>query len=472
MSEQPNIIFIMTDQQRHDTLRATGNGEMITPSLDRLADQGVAFTHAFSCGAACVASRAALFTGMYAHNTGVYGNQYPWGDLRTWLHDFREHGYHVANVGKMHQGKAPGAFHERFIVENKSSRLSYDEWNRYLWLEGMDIPERHKTIPDWRKELNSDVWSIAEKYHSDVFVGNAAVNFIDRWDNRAPLFLQIGFPGPHEPYDPPSRFLKMYADAPLKEPVGGQGELSHKPSYQAALRDHFASNHHEHQIDMAGASNHAIERMRRHYCAVVSTIDEKIGEIMDALERNGMLSNSIIVFTSDHGDHLGDHGLPYKWTMYDSIVRVPLIISAPGTLHRGRIDDRLFSHIDVGPSLLGLAGISIPSYLDGIDRTTRVLGDGQSDASLFVVAEENFATMLRTETHKLVNCTDERHAELYDLENDPEELINEYENPEYGSIKSALQNRLLHLLAESCHRSSDYRCEPATVSKVRSDRMM
>lgn len=472
MQKEPNVIFIMTDQQRHDTVRATGNPTMVTPSLDQLAQHGVAFTNAFSCGAACVASRAALFTGMYAHNTGIYGNHYPWGHRRTWLHDFRENGYYVTNVGKMHQGHAQMAFHERFIVENKSSHLKYDEWNRYLWMEGMDVPERQHTITDWEKRLNSEAWSFEEKYHSDVFVGNMAVNFIERWDRRSPLFLQVGFPGPHEPYDPPERFLEMYSDAPMKEPVGKPNELDDKPPYHTALLERFATSPNEHRIDIANASKEAIARMRKHYCAAVTTIDEKIGEIMDALSRKGMLENSIVVFTADHGDHLGDHGLPYKWTMYDPIVRVPLIVSLPGEHEGGMIDDQLFSHIDIGPTLLQMAGISIPAYLDGTERVARLSEGGEADAPEFVVAEENFVTMLRTPTHKLAYSVDEDQAELYDLTKDPDELNNEYKNAEYGPVRNALQNQMLSMLAASTQRSSDYHDGSAGTSRVRLEKMM
>lgn len=472
MHKRPNVIFIITDQQRHDTVQALGNADMITPSLDRLAQNGVAFTNAFSCAAACVASRAALFTGMYAHNTGIYGNQYKWDHRRTWLHDFRDNGYYVANVGKMHHTDARMAFHERFIVENKSSQLKYDEWNRYLWIEGKQVPERQNTIPDWEERLNSDVWPLEEKYYSDIFVGKGAVSFIQRWDERAPLFLEIGFAGPHEPYDPPDRILHMYRDVPMKERIYRENELEEKPPYQKALQDHFASSPNENRINMAGATSEAIAQMRRHYCASVTTIDEQVGEIMDALDRKGMLNNSIVVFTSDHGDHLGDHGLPYKWTMYDSIVKVPLIINTPGGENGGRVDDQLFSHIDLGPSLLHLAGISVPTYLDGTERTGRLSDQVEGNVPAFVVAEENFVTMVRTSTHKLVYSADGQQAELYDLTKDPEELWNEYRSAEYGAVRDALKDQVLRMLVRSNHRSSDYGNATAGTSKVRSTKML
>ena len=472
MQTKPNVIFIITDQQRHDTLGATGSTGMVTPSLDRLAQQSVTFSRAFSCAAACVASRASLFSGLRAHNTGIYGNQYPWGHLRTWLHDFRESGYYVANVGKMHHGQSQMAFHERFIVENKSSQLKYDEWNRYLWMEGKDVPERQNTISDWSGRLNADVWPFDEKYYSDVFVGNMAVNFIDRWDHRKPLFLEIGFPGPHEPYDPPDRFLQMYGESPMGKPIGRPNELRDKPPYQKALQDYFASSPNENRTDMGGASPEAIARMRRHYCASVTAIDEKIGQIMDALERKGMLEDSIIVFTSDHGDHLGDHGLPYKWTMYDSIVRVPLIVKTPHSNNGGGVDDQLFSHIDIGPTLLRLAGIPIPPYLDGSERAGRLSGETEGNVPAFVAAEENFVTMLRTDTHKLVYSVDHQQCELYDLTEDPDELWNKYNDVEYESVRNALKEQVLRMLIGSNHRFSDCREDFAGATKVRLSTMI
>lgn len=469
MFVQPNIIFVITDQQRSDTIRATGSSWMITPNLDLLAEKSVAFNNAFCCAATCIASRAALFTGMYAHNTGVYTFN-RWEHHCTWLHDFRAAGYYLANIGKMHQRDAQMAFHERFIVENKSARLKYDEWNRYLWISGLDVPNRVDSIPDWAKQLNSVEWPHDEKFHSDIFTGDTALKFIERWDQHAPLFLQIGFPGPHEPYDPPTRFLKMYADIPMPERIFTDAELDTKPPEQMQFKTHFESNGYNNCINFTNATRTDIDRMRRHYCANMTAIDEKIGQILNALDAKGMLENAIIVFTSDHGDNLGDHDLPYKWFMYDSVTNIPLLIHTPNTV--GRLDEALFSQIDIGPTLLELAGIECPSRLDGSSQAARIEGEQSGDAPDAVFAEENHVVMVRTNTHKLVHYIDKPYGELYDLVADPHEVHNLYKDGELHAIRQELETRLLTWLAHSTYYNSGYKNQSDPKYKVRTNDMI
>jgi arylsulfatase A-like enzyme len=442
---------------------------MITPNLDQLAKKSVAFTNAFCCAATCIASRSALFTGMYAHNTGVYTFN-RWEHHRTWLHDFCEAGYYLANIGKMHQRDAQMAFHERFIVENKSSRLKYDEWNRFLWISGLDVPKRVETIVDWPKQLNSVEWPYEEKFHSDIFTGNTAIKFIERWDQRAPLFLQIGFPGPHEPYDPPTRFLAMYEDMPMPDRIYMEGELGTKPPEQKQFKSHFESNGHDNCIDFTAANKADIDRLRRHYCANMTAIDEKIGQIVAALDAKGMLENAIVVFTSDHGDNLGDHDLPYKWFMYDSVTNIPLMIQTPNTV--GRIDEALFSQIDIGPTLLELAGIGCPSRLDGSSRVARIEDGEIQDAPDAVFAEENHVVMVRTQTHKLVHYIDQPYGELYDLVADPNEVCNLYDRGECHSIRQELETRLFNWLAHSTYHNAGYKNQSDPMYKVRTNDMI
>ncbi len=466
MSNRPNIIFIITDQQRADTIGAAGYDWMITPTLDNLAKEGVIFNNAYCCAATCISSRCALFTGMYAHNTGTYSFD-RWEHHRTWLHDFRDAGYYVVNVGKMHHRDAPMAFHQRYIVENKSSRLSYDQWNRFLWQSGLDVPKRVDTDENWASQLNAVAWSYDEHTHSDIFTGNMAVNFIERWDQRAPLFLEIGFPGPHEPYDPPPRFLEQYQDKAMPPRIFEPGELDTKPPEQAHLKKIFAASPNENRIDFSDAGDDDIARMRRHYCANVTAIDEKVGEILAALEAKGMLDNSIIIFTSDHGDNLGDHDLPYKWFMYDSVTRIPLLIRTPHTT--GRIDQALFSQIDIGPTLLELAGIPIPSRLDGKSRVARLEQSDLSDVPRIVFAEENYLIMVRTGSHKLVHYIDKPYGELYDLDSDPAETRNLYDCPDYQPLRVELETELFKWLVKSNYLNSGYKNHANPMYQVRTE---
>ena len=331
--DRPNIILIMTDQQRFDTIGAWGYDYAITPAMDRLAEEGLSFHNAFCPGATCIASRAAIFTGMYPHNTGVYSFDH-WADHRNWVQDLNDAGYHCVNIGKMHFAPrdVAGGFHERVVVENPTSKNldmggADDDWGRYLRIHGLERPnDRNKTDPDWLQKYQGVPWHLEERFHSDVFIGDSALTWIRDYKGQQPFFLQVGFTGPHEPWDPLPRHLEQYAGRPMPPCVLREGELEDKPPQHAAQRKTHAETEHESAIDMYSPSEEDIAHMRRHYYAKITTVDEKLGEVLDALQARGFLDNSLLLFCSDHGELLGDHGLAYKWLMYDPIVHVPLIV--------------------------------------------------------------------------------------------------------------------------------------------------
>ena len=285
---RPNIILIMTDQQRADTLGAWGYEHMYTPAMDKLAEEGFSFRSAYCPGATCVASRAAMFTGMYAHNTGTYSFD-AWGQHRNWVQDLNSSGYYCANVGKMHfqPNNINGGFHERIIVENPTNKShdvggSDDDWGRYLRLNGLQRPnDRHLTDPNWTKKYQGVPWHLDERFHSDVFIGDSALSWIRDYKADAPIFLQIVFTGPHEPWDPLDRHLLRYRDVELPGRVMADGELGKKPPQHEAHRKMHATTDHESVIDMFSPDENDINHMRRHYYAKISTVDEKIGEIME-----------------------------------------------------------------------------------------------------------------------------------------------------------------------------------------------
>lgn len=465
--EKPNIIMIMTDQQRFDTINHFGYDHMIVPNLDTLARQGVSFSNAFACGATCIASRAAMFTGMYPHNTGVYSFN-PWSHHRSWVHDLAEAGYHCVNIGKMHIDPKYDryAFHERVVVENPSRPTTLwgevdDEWGKFLALYGHErIGTRHKTDPHWGEKYQAEAWHLDEQFHPDVFIGNHALGWIFRHKPDKPIFLQIGFTGPHEPYDPLSRHLELYQHKNIPEPYLEEGELEQKPIQQRAHQDFNARFDHECRIDMEKATYDDIMRMRRHYYANVTTIDEKIGEILDSLETQGYLDNAIVLFTSDHGDMLGEHGLPYKWFMYDSCVHVPLIIWDTREQDNSSIVDDLVSHIDVGPTILEAVGVSTPSWLEGrsLWKFVRPKQAKPSTKEKYVFCEDNYLTMIRGKDYKMVYYTfQEDDGELYNMEQDPFELKNLFHDPEYSQVKEELKQELFHWLLRSNYQTMGFK---------------
>lgn len=466
-NDRPNIILIMTDQQRYDTIQALGFPYMDTPNLDRLVEEGVALTNCFCTAPSCAPSRAALFTGGYPHSTGVFKNADKWP--RTWVEDLAESGYHCVNIGKMHTYpyQALYGFHERYVVENKDryleGRYFFDEWDKALHARGLPKPGRimYRNLKDYRERMGAFEWELPEDMHPDMFVGGMATWWIDRYPKTTPLFLQIGFPGPHPPYDPPLRYAEPYLKKDLPIPVVSEKDLTSQPPPFLALRKHNSEIDHDSVVFSLNPSQEQLHRLRAYYLANVTMIDEKIGEILQALEAKGYLENAVVIFTSDHGDCLGDHGHIQKWTMYDEIVKMPAIIWSPGRFDGGQRLDNLYSQIDIGATILELAGLQAPANMEA-ESLIPALESRDTEGRKYVFAEHSrdailqeteFMTMVRTKDWKLVHFLDEPFGQLFDLKNDPKEVNNLWDDPRYADQKEALMRVMLNWLIRSNYRS-------------------
>lgn len=463
MDSRPNIILIMTDQQRADTIGALGAPWMHTPNLDKLAREGAAYTNCFVTSPVCVGSRASLFTGMYPHAAGVFTNFHPWEP--NWVRWLADAGYHCASIGKMHINpyEALGGFHQRFVVENKDrplfldehDRAFYDEWDKALHARKLVKPSRytrHAADPEgYRNALGAFEWDLDEDMHPDMFIGDHAVWWLEERKSTNPLFLQIGFPGPHPPYDPTPRHLARYADASLPLPSVSPGERALQPRAQAVLRQNMIRNNYDSVAWQENPSEEALLRLRRHYAANVSMIDEKIGQILETLDRKGYLENSIVLFTSDHADALGDHGHIQKWTMYDSVVRVPLIAWAPGRIKARPASDALVQLMDLAPTILESAGVPAPSNWEARSLWPALSGESASgrDVVYSELARDHIQTgaeyivMRRDKEWKLVYYLGEPEGELYDLVSDPGECSNLWHEPGHREHRDKLIKDLL-----------------------------
>ncbi|HIG18557.1 MAG TPA: DUF4976 domain-containing protein, partial [Candidatus Handelsmanbacteria bacterium] len=372
------------------------------------------------------------------------------------------------NIGKMHltpQDEKAG-FHERTIVENPTNKThanggADDDWGRFLTHHGQQRPnDRHRTDPDWKQKHQGVPWHLQERFHSDVFIGDAAVSWIRAHQGDRPLFLQVGFTGPHEPWDPLPRHLEAYRDRPMPAAIWRAGELEDKPPQHKAHRRTHAEADHESLIDLDGASADDIAEMRRHYYANITTVDEKLGEVLEALEERGWLEDTILVFCSDHGELLGDHQLAYKWLMYDAITHVPLIIrdGRGGRLQRaGESVHDLVSLVDLGPTLLQAAGVAVPTYLEGQSLLPYLETPHEVVPREFVFAEDNYQVMMRSSAHKLVYYIGQISGELYDLQQDPHELHNIWDSKAHQGLRQELTERLLAWLAASTYYNAGYR---------------
>lgn len=457
----------MTDQQRFDTIRALGAGHMVTPSMDSLAGRAVRFRNAFCPGATCVASRAAIFTGQFAHNTGAY-SFLDWGHHRTWVNDLADAGYWCVNIGKMHlqPRDVDGGFHERIVVENPTSVSTWggrgdDAWGRHLSLHAEERPNhRHRSDPAWREKFQAVPWHLDPSLHSDVFIGDQAVAWIRSWKPNQPLFLQVGFTGPHEPWDPLPEHLAAYEGIELPDPAAFPEDLSSKPPQHEALKNFHAGVDHESRIDMPNATLEDIRKMRLHYYAKITLVDQQIGRVVAALEERGLLDNSLLIFCSDHGEMLGEHGMAYKWLMVDDVVRVPLLM-VPGrnfSCAIPRDELSLVSLIDVGPTFLEAAGLPVPFRLEGRSFLSALKQDGPLPVQEFVYCEDNYQLMGRSLTRKIVIYHGQEAGEFYNLEEDPMETRNLWDLSEWIAERDTLRLGVLSWLAESAYRHAGLKC--------------
>ena len=453
-ADRPHIIFIITDQQRFDTIRSLGYDYIDTPNLDRLVREGVTFTNCHVAAASCAPSRASLFTGYYPHTTGILKNADAWN--HSWIEELRDSGYRTINVGKMHSYPyhTPLGFEERYVVENKDryleERYYFDEWDKALRARGIVKQQRefYRQKPDYHESLGAFTWDLPADTHPDNFVGDMATHWIRTKprDEERPLFLQIGFPGPHPPYDPTPDMAHKYMEREFPLQPVTQDELDGQPAPYKAMRQHNTEVDHDSVVHMLDPTQEQRHRQRAYYMANVEMIDTKVGEILQALQDAGYLDDAVVVFTSDHGDCLTDHGHSQKWTMYDTITRVPMIVWSPQRFDGDRRVDGLCQQMDIGPALLELAGVRPATTMEARSLLPVLRGDDwQPRQYVFaehgrdgILQETEFMTMVRSHDWKLVHFVDCTEGQLFDLRDDPGEVFNLWDDPAHQDRKREL----------------------------------
>jgi arylsulfatase len=448
----PNIVLIMTDQQRWDTLRCLGFSHMITPNLDALAARGACFTHAFAQGAICTPSRASIVTGEYVHAHGAERNE-TWPDAThpNWIAALRDGGYHTVNVGKMHTAPIdlPCGFNERLVVENKNYQQGImgppDAYDLFLGEHGLTRPALRyfEEVPDWFDRLGAIEWPYDEEWFPDNFIGRETIARLEQHDFAAPLFLWAGFVGPHDPFDAPASALARYEGVAIPDPVGYAGEADTKPAEHRIGMEKMDGWRMFAAIWWSRATPERIRAMRRHYYANITLVDDWVGRIVATLERRGQLDNTLFVFTSDHGDCLGDHGNVYKFTThYDSVIRVPFIMAGVGVAARGQVD-AMTELIDLGPTLLDAAGLPPLKKIHGRSLGPLLRGEATEHRDIVFSEELPRRLMARTREWKLVFYPGKPYGELYHLAEDPDELVNLYDAPDAAETRRELTDRLL-----------------------------
>ena len=473
MTRRPNIVLIITDQQRYDTIAALGFPHAITPTLDRLVREGTSFDSCYISAASCVPARASLFSGLYPHTNGVICNLDGW--RRSWVERLAASGYRCVNVGKMHTWPmdAQCGFHQRLIVENKERIRKFtgsefiDEWDKALATHRLERPLRmdYRKLPDYKERLGAFEWALPDDLHSDNFTGDLAAWWIKKYAPiDEPIFLQIGFPGPHPPYDPTRSAIEQYEGRDIPVRAVNDADTQSQPAAFDALRRRSVELEADAIAYSLEPSLESRKRQRACYLANVTMIDKKVGDILAALEAKGLLENSIVMFTSDHGDTLGDHGQSQKWTMYEQVVRVPLVVWGPGRIPAATRVDQLVQHMDIGPTILEWAGIEVPAYMEA-ESLHKYFSGEKADGRPYVFTEVGpdnvlekikFMTMIRSRAWKLVHFLGSEEGQLFDLRDDPHEERNLWLDPAVASEKQSLQDEIFRWRMESQIRSRDW----------------
>lgn len=477
---RPNVLLITSDHMRHDALGCYGNPFVRTPNYDRLAARGVRFVNGYTPNPVCVPARACITTGNYPHRcTGVTGNGGRIHDGQPRIAEVFNHaGYRTCALGKLHYEPYSPPGMPRLLHGFETAELT--EEGRML--ARFDPEGRVRGIEDYHDYLVDAGWGGYERAHgignNDVHPAPApmpAEHYVDAWvatrtlahleahlesQSGVPFFAWMSFTKPHPPYDPPEPCHRYYDPRALPAPHGGPADLE---SRNPVLR--FVRGHH----GLATLSPEAIQTARAYYHGMVTFQDEQAGRVLDFLEARGQLNNTIVVYTSDHGDLLGDFGCFFKGNFLEGACHVPFLISAPGLFPGGRTSDALVGLQDILPTVASLAGAPLDADVHGRDLAPVLRGEAAGVRDTFFGQHGGgpFLThMVLSGGRKYIHTPANDTEEFYDLEHDPHELNNLAPVMDRSDLRPWRQRLVAWLRDEgcaSCLEGDDLRAETVEI---------
>ena len=449
--KKPNVVFIFADQLRSMTLGCYGDKQAITPNIDKLASQGMLFKNAISTWPVCSPFRGMLLTGRYPMSNGVVYNSFPlWKGQASIATALKSQGYQSGYIGKWHLAgrKGQGAVQDHF---------GFDYWEP-LQVEMITTQPDGKQV--WRPEVQTD----------------KAIEYIK--DNKAkPFCLFMSWNPPHDPYIAPDKYMKLFpaekmellpntAEKDLvrieltKHPIEGNAQGAKKRAEWRGIID----------------SDDGVRRNMQGYYAATHGLDVCMGRIMKSLEEAGIADDTILVFSSDHGDMLGSHRMSHKQEPFEESISIPFIIRYPRRIPKGKTTDALLSPMDVMPTLLRLTDTPIPNTAEGVDLADAALGkrSDQRDALLIMKMLPggnpwiiNAATEwrgVRTKTHTYCRLADGGPWLLYDNENDPQQMKNLVNDPAHKKLQDEMEATMQRLLKQA-HDPFDTEAIKADIKK-------
>jgi arylsulfatase A-like enzyme len=442
-----NVVFILTDDQRYDALGFM-SPVLETPHMDRLAAEGVHFRNAFVTTSLCSPSRASILTGQHMHNHGVVDNNSGIAEGTVFFPQFlQQAGYQTAFFGKWHMGEA-----ESGSAKSDDPQPGFDHWLSFAG-QGNYLPERRGGQVN---QLNLNGQHVPQKgYITDELTDYTLDWLANGRDTAKPFFVYLSHKAVHANFTPAARHEELYANAEIPVPdsqADTEENYRGKPMWVKNQRNSW------HGVDFPYHSSLNVQEYKRLYNQTLMAVDDSIGRINDWLSANGLAENTIVVLMGDNGFMFGEHGLIDKRNAYEESMRVPLLMYVPGLDRPGRVVHEIAANIDIAPTMLDIAGVErMPEQLEGMSLLPLALGEQPADWREELLYEyywefnypmtpTTFA--LRTDRYKLIQY----HGvwdleELYDLKNDPQEMNNLIDDPEYLEVRVRLRKELHRRLA-------------------------
>jgi arylsulfatase A-like enzyme len=465
VASQPNIIFIMADDHAAHAVSAYGSRINRTPHIDRIANEGIRFANCFCTNSICAPSRAVILTGKYSHLNGVRDNAVSFnGTQRTFPKILQEAGYQTAMIGKWHL---------------KSDPTGFDYWN---------------VLPGQGYYYNPEFIEMGENikhtgYVTDI-ITDIALDFLEnRRDRSKPFLMMLHHKAPHRTWNPAPRHLNIYDDVVFPEPDTLFDDYATRSraalEQEMTLRDHMRI---EHDVKMGPPPERLNDEQRaawedayrpkrevflkekpegdelvrwiykrymEDYLGCIAAVDESVERLLNFLDESGLAENTVVVYTSDQGFFLGDHGWYDKRFMYEESLRMPLLVRYPERIESGSVCDHIVSNLDFAPTFLDLAGAEIPTGMQGRSLKNLLFNEESEEWRQYLyyhyyeypavhMAKRHYG--VRTKQYKLLHFYYDIDAwELYDLEKDPNELNNVYDNLAYADIVTELKTEIRRL---------------------------
>ena len=450
---RPNIMFILSDDHSKNAISCYGNTDIQTPGLDRLAAEGMRFNHALTPNSFCTPARAVVLTGKYSHRNGVtHLNQSFDGSQPTFPKLLQAAGYSTALFGKWHLLSEPTGFDHYCVMKMQGMAQNPKVWEPNAPWVAWSAKDQKSAFKGGRR---------LQGYNNDA-ITDEALNWLENRDQAKPFCMLLHPKPPHAPYSPAKRYEDFLKDVFIPEPATLLDDYEGRTP--AAISATMRSNRiilnpvfkpMRARIEQAtpGISEDELTRQMyqeyiKGYYRLVMGVDDNITRVLDYLEQSGLAENTLVIYTSDQGFSLGEHGMYNKQWMYEAALHQPLIVRFPKKINAGAVHDSMVSHVDMAPTLLDYAGLPIPDDMQGFSLKPILEGRAEKvrDASyyhFYTHGNNNLPEMIgvRTKDFKLIHYPAMSEAyqwELFDLNRDPDEMNNLSNNPEYQSVRQRM----------------------------------